>query len=163
MWRKVRFQHVVLIVINLAIVGWVVRAVSKTDLLTSHWSEPDVSDLLAVPEAEKPKPKPARKFKPLNVSLKRWAILASPEVQKLGISDQLMTSLSARDGIELVDRESLAAATRELQLSELAGSQSAAERLKLGQMLHADLLVFISLERSGEYENLRIDQSDTKY
>ena len=149
--------------INLAIIGWVVRTVSKTDLLTAHRSKPESSATSATLEAEKPKPKPSQSFKPLNVSLRRWAILASSDVQKLGISEQLMTSLSARDGIELVDRDSLAAATRELQLSELIGSQSAEERLKLGQILHADLLIFISLERSGEYETLRIAQSDTKY
>jgi hypothetical protein len=170
MWRKVRIQHIVLIAVNIAIVGWIVQAISKSDLFAPrkparpHWSE-QYAALHKVPQkaVEPPKSKPIQNFKPFDISLKRWAILASPDVQKLGISEELMTSLSARDRIELVDRDALVAAIRELQLSELAGAQSATERLKLGQILRADLLVVLSLERSGDYETLRITQSETKY
>src|SRR4051812_1716331 len=113
MWRKLRATHVVLIVVNIAIIALVVNMIRKSDLLTAHWRQ---APALPTPEIEKPKPKVSKPFKPLDVSLKRWAILATPEVQKLGLADQLTALLSGHEGIELVDRDSLSAATRELKL-----------------------------------------------
>ncbi len=78
--------------------------------------------------------------------LRRWAVLASAELRQAGLSDLLTLELSKAKNIELVEREQLAAATRELELSAIFGSEAAEGRLKLGRLLKADALLLISRE-----------------
>ena len=83
---------------------------------------------------------------------RRWAIIASPEVQSSGVADLLTLKLS-EDGVELVERDQLAAATRELELSQLQQPAAASERLKLGKILGADALVLLSsVEQNKPYQ-----------
>ena len=70
--------------------------------------------------------------------LRRWAVLASEELQQAGLSELVTAELSKAKGVELVEREQLAVATKELDLSALLGSANAAGRLKLGRLLKAD-------------------------
>jgi tetratricopeptide (TPR) repeat protein len=77
--------------------------------------------------------------------LRRWAVAATPEVQATGLSDLLTARLSAVQGIKLVEREQLAAAIREQELSACFGSNAVPLRLKLGQVLQADVLVLLSM------------------
>ncbi len=93
----------------------------------------------------------------------RWAIVASPDVQKSGLTDLLTVELSKVDGIELVERERLDAATKELELIALFGAQGAGKRLKLGRMLKADALVLLAQENRGEKTFLRMVVSDCLY
>lgn len=78
--------------------------------------------------------------------LRRWAVLASQDLQQAGLSDLLMVELAKVKGVELVEREQLAAATKELEVSTLFGFEAAEGRLKLGRLLKADALLLISLE-----------------
>src|SRR5437870_2540753 len=50
-------------------------------------------------------------------ALRRWAILAAPEVREAGISDLLAARLSERK-FELVERDQLEAVLKELKLSQ---------------------------------------------
>ncbi len=93
----------------------------------------------------------------------RWAIVASPDVQKSGLADLLTVKLSAIDGIELVERERLDAAMKELELATMFGAKGAAKRLKLGRMLKADALVLLAREEHGEKTSVRLVVSDCLY
>ena len=92
----------------------------------------------------------------------RWAIVASPEVQSSGVADLLTLKLS-EDGVELVERDQLAAATRELELSQLQQPAAAGERLKLGKILEADALVLLSSVEQNKQRFVRLVISETRY
>src|SRR6185436_15538958 len=72
-----------------------------------------------------------------------WAIISSPRLQETGLAELLATELSQRKTFELVEREQINLALRELEVDRLLGSESAGGRLKLGQVLRADGLVFL--------------------
>jgi hypothetical protein len=74
---------------------------------------------------------------------KRWAILPGSDLQPSGVLDLLMAKLSAEPGIELVERERIDAALRELGLNQ-ALSDDLRGRLQLGRILGADALVILS-------------------
>lgn len=59
----------------------------------------------------------------------RWAIIASRDVQKSGLADLLTVELSKVDGVELVERERLDAAMKELELAAMFGAKGAGKRL----------------------------------
>lgn len=82
---------------------------------------------------------------------RRWAIVASPRVREWVLADLLTAELSAMPGVQLVERDRIDAALRELTLSELLGAEGIAARLKLGALLRADVLIFLR-ERKGEDE-----------
>jgi curli biogenesis system outer membrane secretion channel CsgG len=69
----------------------------------------------------------------------RWAILSAPEVASSGLSDLLTAELSQRK-FELVEREQLAAITKEIELSRLLGPAgggiAAARRLRRNLQIH---------------------------
>ena len=81
-----------------------------------------------------------------NHTYKRWGIIVAGELQQTGLADLVLAELSKEKGIELVERQQLDAALKELKLSAMLGSD-AAGRLKLGRMLNADALVFMSLSK----------------
>jgi hypothetical protein len=76
----------------------------------------------------------------------RWAIISSADVKESGIPDLLTAQLSSDAGIELLEREDLEVATRELELSASTTSAASAKRLQLGRLLKADALLLLSIE-----------------
>ena len=94
--------------------------------------------------------------------LRRWAILAAPEVRDAGVSDLLTAELSSRD-FELVEREQLEAIAKEIELAKLLGSDGSASRLKVGQLLKADVLVLLSLVEHEKKKFLKLIVSDCVY
>ena len=74
----------------------------------------------------------------------RFAIMATGDIQATGLSDLLTAKLSAVAGVELVEREQLASAIKEQELSAYFNSTAAPQRLKLGQLLEADVLILLS-------------------
>ncbi len=93
----------------------------------------------------------------------RWAIIASPDVQKSGLADLLTVELSKVDGIELVERERLDAATKELELIALFGAKGAGKRLKLGRTLGADALLLLSFEKREKKQFVKVIVADCRY
>ena len=86
-----------------------------------------------------------------NYTYKCWGIIATDQLQQTGLADLVFAELSREQGIELVEREQLDAAVKELELSALLGSD-AAGRLKLGRLLKADALVLLSLVKPRKFE-----------
>lgn len=125
--------------------------------------------LLAVgcgkPSAERPvaveemAAQPERRAEPPS-ALRRWAILSSPKVRETGLADLLTAALSQRPSFELVEREQLAAATREQELDHLLGSK-VGQRLQLGQVLRADALIILK-EASEEPGLVRVVISECR-
>ena len=74
---------------------------------------------------------------------KRWAILACPELQSSGVADLLAAQLSAEPGMELVERQRIDVALKELGLSQSLGDDVRG-RMQLGLILKADGLVILS-------------------
>lgn len=83
---------------------------------------------------------------------RRWAIVATKAVDDTGLSDLLTAELSAREGMDLVERQELAAVTAELELSAYLAPEVAGKRLELGRMLRADALILLSLEEREPQE-----------
>ena len=79
-------------------------------------------------------------------TLQRWAVVAAEPLRDTGFSDLLAAELSAREGLELVERENLAEILAELELSASMGAEAAAKRVELGRLLSANALVLVSLE-----------------
>ena len=94
--------------------------------------------------------------------LRRWAILASPATSTTGLSDLLMAELSERK-FELVEREQLAAITKEIELSKLLSPEGSAQRLKVGQLTKADALVLLSFVEHDKKKFLKLVISDCRY
>lgn len=81
--------------------------------------------------------------------LKRWAILADDDLRKTGISDLLAVELTS-PGFELVEREQIDAVLAEQQLARSFGAVGTANRVQLGQLLHADALVLLRRDAAGQ-------------
>jgi len=95
--------------------------------------------------------------------LARWAIIATDELLEEGLSDLLTAALSDNVGVELVERDQIELATKELELAAYLGSQASSERLKLGRILKADALVLLSKVEFNDKEFLRVIVSDCHY
>ncbi len=93
----------------------------------------------------------------------RWAIVSSKQLQQDGFPDLLTAELSRTKEIELVERDRLAAVTKELELSSLAGSATASERLKLGRLLGAEALVLLTVEEREKKRSVRLVVSECIY
>jgi hypothetical protein len=65
--------------------------------------------------------------------------------------------------VELVERDQLDLATRELELSACFGAEQAAQRLRLGQLLKADALLLVSVTEHEQRKFLRLAVSDCVY
>ena len=72
------------------------------------------------------------------------AVIASPQLQNAGWVDLIISELSRHPELRLVEREKLATAVAELQLSQLLGPDSPEQRLKLGHLVAADLLLILT-------------------
>lgn len=79
----------------------------------------------------------------------RWAVVASQDVARNGLPDLITVALSEDSSLELVERQELAAATRELEIAAYLGPGAGRQRLQLGRVLKADALVLLSLEPSA--------------
>lgn len=86
--------------------------------------------------------------------LRRWAVLAAPEVRESGVSDLLTVMLSEQE-FELVERDQLETVLKELKLSQLLGAQTG-ERLSLGARLRADALVLLSVVEVEQSRSVRV-------
>jgi len=84
---------------------------------------------------------------------RRWAVVASQDVARDGLPDLITVALSEDSSLELVERQELAAATRELELTAYLGPAAGRQRLQLGRVLKADALVLLSLEPSAAETN----------
>ncbi len=94
--------------------------------------------------------------------LKRWAVLASPKLQEIGLVDLVTAELSRVKDIDLVEREQLIAVAKELAVTQALGAQDVGVRLKLGSLLKADALVILSDVRVGEKDFVKLVISDTR-
>ncbi len=88
--------------------------------------------------------------------LHSWAVIASQPLLDSGFADLLTVRLSQDESIQLVERERLRDATRELQLAPLIQAENIDRRLQLGQTLKADTLMVLSSERDAERRLLRV-------
>lgn len=95
--------------------------------------------------------------------LKRWAIIADEGVQESGVADLLTLKLSKVDGVELLEREQLVLATKELELSAVIESNGVAKRLQLGKLVGADALVLLMLEERDKHKLVRLVIADCSY
>ncbi len=80
---------------------------------------------------------------------RRWAVFASQDVARDGLPELITVALSEDSSLELVERQELAAATREMELAAYLGPDAGRQRLQLGRVLKADALVLLSLEPSA--------------
>lgn len=95
-------------------------------------------------------------------SFGRWAILAEPYLRESGVSDLLTAQLLA-EKVELVEREQLVAVTREIELSKLLGADGTAQRLKVGQLTKADVLVLLSVVENDKKKFVKLVISECRY
>jgi WD40 repeat protein/tetratricopeptide (TPR) repeat protein len=102
-----------------------------------------------------PSPETSTASRPAN---RRWAIIATPAVQRWGLSDLLTTSLSESPGIVLVEREQIDAALKELAFGEALDAEGVSARLKLGRLLAADALVFLRERIAKAEQNVPPDE-----
>jgi hypothetical protein len=97
------------------------------------------------------------------IPFRRCAIIASQDIQEEGLPDLLTAQLSNVDGIELVERQELARVTQELELSALLGAGAASNRLQLGRLVKADVLLLVSLEEHEGKKFLGLVIADCSY
>src|SRR5436309_183995 len=90
-------------------------------------------------------------------STKRWAIISSPAIRRLGLADVVLTELSKLPDAKLVERDQIDAAIKELTLAESAGAEGVAARLKLGKLLSADVLIFLRDRQDQDKKNTAIE------
>ena len=96
------------------------------------------------------------------MSFRRWAVICSKEAQDAGLGDLVTTELSKSPDLELVDREQLKTVANELQLATVLESKSAAERLKMGQLLKADALLLLGIGESDEGRKVKAVVSECR-
>lgn len=89
-------------------------------------------------------------------------MIASPELQRVGVSDLLFAELSAKS-IEFVEREELNAVTKEIELAKLLGADATASRLKIGQLTKADALVLLSVVEHEKQRFVKLVICDCRY
>lgn len=91
-----------------------------------------------------------------DAKFRRWAIIATPEVTETALPDLLTAQLSQDESVELVERERLREATRELQLAALIKAGNVEQRLQLGKTLGSDALMVVSIEERQGKRRLRV-------
>jgi hypothetical protein len=93
-------------------------------------------------------------------ALRRWAVVGDQTVHESGLSELVMAELSQSSSIELVEREELQLASRELEISSLHLASESAGRLQLGALIKADGLALLSLGRHGGKSFIRVVTCD---
>ena len=92
----------------------------------------------------------------------RLGVLVGPGLAERGLGDLVTVSLSGDPDLVLVEREQVDAALRELEVNAALGADATGTRLKLGAMLHADLLALLALEAEEGGEYVRLVICDTR-
>jgi len=87
--------------------------------------------------------------------LVRWAIVPSIDDGCRLLADLLTVKLSSSSNIELVERERVDAALREMELAALWGEKSVGKRLQISRLLGADALLLLALGDAGEVPTVR--------
>ena len=95
-------------------------------------------------------------------ALRTWAVLASDELRKSGLEDQILAGLGTDRTITLVDREHLALVAKELALSGLLEAHDAGSRRKAGAAIRADALAILHLESAGGESFVRLVICETR-
>ncbi|MFA8019252.1 hypothetical protein [Bremerella cremea] len=85
----------------------------------------------------------------------RWAIIATSEIAETGLVELVTAQLSRREAIQLVEREDLSLATRELELSALLSPENVLKRLELGKTLRANAMLLLSMESEDARQIVR--------
>ena len=91
----------------------------------------------------------------------RVAVLADKDSETLPLVPLLETRLSQQEATDLLERRNLPAIMQEQNLSALSGAVSCADRLKIGRLAHADLLVIIT-RREARQSAVRMVVSETR-
>jgi hypothetical protein len=91
----------------------------------------------------------------------RVGVLTPAGTPLANVGDLVVATLGTEPGIELVERDQIAAVLRELELATALGPDAVGVRLRLGTLLHADLLVMLGLETEGDARYVRVVVSDT--
>lgn len=91
----------------------------------------------------------------------RWAVICAKDAQQAGLGDLVTAELSKATDIELVERDQLDAATKELQLAAALESKSVATRVKMGRLVKADALLILSIREGNKGRVLQIVVSES--
>jgi len=78
---------------------------------------------------------------------KRWAIICSPDLELMGVSDLLTAKLSDMEDLVLVERDLIAKVNAETVRAGFSEPTNIKDRLKIGRQLSADFLAIISTQR----------------
>ena len=92
----------------------------------------------------------------------RWAIVAGEDLRECGVADLLTVQLSDM-GVDLVERERLDLAAKELEVAACFGSAAAGQRWRLGQWLQADGLLLLSSEEREKRKHVKVVVSECVY
>jgi len=95
-------------------------------------------------------------------ALRTWAVLASDELRKSGLEDQILAGLGTDRTITLVDRQHMALVAREMALSSLLETSGAGSRRKAGAAIRADALAILHLESAGGESFVRLVICETR-
>jgi hypothetical protein len=91
-----------------------------------------------------------------DTAYRRWAIITGGTPEEAAFSDLLTAGLTDIPGLELVERDQLAAIAGELKLSTALSGEGLQDRLRLGRMLHADALVLAQAADTAEGKRLQL-------
>jgi len=94
--------------------------------------------------------------------LRTWAVLASEELRKSGLEDQVLAGLGADKTMTLVDREHLDLVAREQALASLLDSSGAGFRRQAGAAVKADALVILNHESIEGKQYVRLVVCETR-
>jgi len=94
--------------------------------------------------------------------LRTWAVLASEELRKSGLEDQVLVGLGADKTMTLVDRQQIKVVFQERALAEMFPAEAAGRRRDIGRVLKADALLLLSAETVEGREFIRLVICDTQ-
>ncbi len=86
----------------------------------------------------------------------RWAVLATPDCRASGVADAIEASLAKLPGLQLIERDQLEAAFRELSIASLADAPGVGPRIRLGELVHADALLTINQQDDRGNQVIRV-------
>lgn len=95
-------------------------------------------------------------------TLRTWAVLASEELRKSGLEDQIIAGLGTDKTITLVDRQHLDLVAKELVIGTLMNASDTSSRRKLGAAIRADVLAIFSLESANNEQFVRLVICETQ-
>lgn len=107
------------------------------------------------PTAQPVIPPPAYSADDNEIASRRLAVLTSRDLQSAGYSDLLTAKLTEQsvEHLELVERDAIEKVIDEYQVSQLFGGANAVEqRISLGHLLRADVLLLLSREPSASLD-----------